>query len=101
MPVWLVLGIYALATARLTGLITADEITRPVRDALVRRLDAERPAHRTLTYLLSCSWCCSLHVSAAVAPVAWFWGTSPWLLVPAVALAFSFLTGATSDLGRR
>jgi hypothetical protein len=44
-------------------------------------------------YLLSCPWCASIWLGAAAAPL-WYWlGSSPWLLVPAVALAFSYVTG--------
>jgi hypothetical protein len=44
-------------------------------------------------YLLTCPWCASIYVAAAAAPLAYFWGPSPWLLVPALALAFSYVTG--------
>jgi hypothetical protein len=44
-------------------------------------------------YLLSCPWCASIWLGAAAAPL-WYWlGSNPWLLVPAVALAFSYVTG--------
>jgi Protein of unknown function (DUF1360) len=101
MPVWLVLLVYALAHARVTGLVVADEITRPLRDAVLRRLDDTRATHRLVAYLLSCAWCFGLWSAAPVAVVAvCHAGVSLWH-VPAVALAMSFLTGATSDLGRR
>lgn len=44
-------------------------------------------------YLLSCPWCASIYVAAVAAPAAYFWGSSPWLFVPALALAFSYVTG--------
>lgn len=44
-------------------------------------------------YLLSCPWCASLWLAAAAAPL-WYWlGSCPWLLLPAAALAFSYVTG--------
>lgn len=44
-------------------------------------------------YLLSCPWCASLWLATAAAPL-WCWlGSSSWLLVPAAALAFSYVTG--------
>lgn len=44
-------------------------------------------------YLITCRWCVSIYVAAAAAPLAYFWGESPWLFVPALALAFSHITG--------
>lgn len=98
-PVLLV--IYALAVARVTGLVTADAITEPARDALLGWLD-DRP--RTLgsfvAKLIECPWCASVWLAFAASPLVWFWGDHPVLLVPAIALAFSQVAGMTSDLGR-
>lgn len=99
MPVG-VLVVFACASARLTGLVVADEITRPARDAILRRLDEGRPTHRALAYLISCWWCAGLWTSAAVAPLAYWHSTNPWVFVPALALAFSWFVGTTSSLGR-
>lgn len=96
--IWLV---YALAVARLTGLVTVDTITEPVRDRIVVKLDdAPGSGGEWLSYLITCPWCASVWISAVAAPVAYNWGDSPWLLVPALALAFSYVTGALSNLGR-
>lgn len=100
-PVWLQLLIYALAVARVTGLIVADSITEPARDALIGWLD-DRP--QTLgsfvAALIQCPWCAGMWVSLVAAPLVWFWGDSPVMLIPALALAFSQVTGATANLGR-
>ena len=100
-PVWLQLLIYALAVARVTGLIVADSITEPARDALLGWLD-DRP--KTLgsfvAALIECPWCAGMWVSLVAAPLVWFWGDSPVMLIPALALAFSQVTGATANLGR-
>lgn len=98
MPVWALI-VYALVVARLTGVVTTDEITRTPREWLLARLDDTRPA-RAVGYLITCQWCVSIWVGAAVAPLAWFWGYLPWLLLPALALAASQVTGMLSDLGR-
>lgn len=98
MPVW-ALVVYALAVARVTGLITQDEITRAPREWLLDRLDDTRPA-RALATLISCPWCVSIYVGAVAAPVAWFWGHFLWILLPALALAASQVTGMLSSLGR-
>lgn len=100
-PVWLLLLIYALAVARVTGLIVADTITEPVRDRIVRWLD-DTPGSlgEWLASLIECPWCAGMWVSLVAAPLVWFWGDSPVMLVPALALAFSQITGATANLGR-
>jgi hypothetical protein len=100
-PVWLQLLIYALAVARVTGLIVADAITEPARDALIGWLD-DRPATlgSFVAALIQCPWCAGMWVSLVAAPLVWFWGDSPVMLIPALALAFSQVTGATANLGR-
>ena len=101
LPVWLQIAIYALAVARVTGLIVTDTITEGARDALIGWLD-DRP--RTLgafiADLIQCPWCAGMWVSLVAAPLVWSWGDSPALLIPALALAFSQVTGMTSNLGR-
>ena len=96
--IWIV---YALAVARFTGLVTLDTITEPIRDRIIVALD-DTPGSggAWLAKLVTCPWCASIWISAVAAPVAYNWGTSPWLLVPALALVFSFVSGATSNLGR-
>lgn len=100
-PVWLQLLLYALAVTRLTGLLIADTITEGARTALIEWLD-DRP--RTLGSFiagaLDCPWCVGMWVSLAAAPLVWFYGDSPVMLIPALALAFSQVTGATANLGR-
>lgn len=100
-PVWLQLLIYALAVARVTGLIVADSITEPIRDWIVARLD-DRPATlgESISTLITCPWCAGMWVSLAAAPLVWFLGDSPVMLILGLALAFSQLTGMTSDAGR-
>jgi fatty acid desaturase len=102
MPVELLaLVIYALAITRLTGLITQDAITDPLRDRLIAWLD-NRPATlgSTVATLITCPWCAGMWVSLAAAPVIWWLGDSPWLLIPALALAFAQIVGMTAQVGR-
>lgn len=108
MPTWLGLLVYALATARVTGLLAYDEITRPLRENAVRRLNPARRGHRAVAYLLGgadddadgCPWCLSVWVAAAVAPLVYFFGDHPGVLVPALALALSQISGMTAAIGR-
>lgn len=98
MSVW-AWGVYALAVARVTGLITADEISRPARDWVTEHLPPY-PIFIPVEYLLTCPWCVSIWVAAAVVPVAWQWGGHPWLFGAALVLAISQVTGMVSGVGR-
>lgn len=100
-PVWLQLLIYALAVARLTGLVVSDTITEPARDRLIEALD-NRPATlgRFIADVIECPWCAGMWISLVAAPLIWFFGESPVMLIPALALALSQVTGATASLGR-
>lgn len=100
-PGWLLLLIYALAVTRVTGLIVADTITEPIRDRIVGWLDdTPGSAGEWFASLITCPWCAGMWVSLVAAPLVWFWGDSPVMLIPALALAFSQITGATANLGR-
>lgn len=79
----------ALATARLTKLITTDRILLAPRAWLVRRL----PEHHLLAYLIVCDWCVSVYTGAAVAGAWWAWGGSTPFTAGAAALAFSYAAG--------
>lgn len=104
----LILLVYALAVARVTRLVTEDRIAETPRLSLENRLWARRFRQVGLrpgevsrssldtplaVYLLGCPWCVSIWVGAVAAPLAYFWGSGPWLFVPALALAFSYFTG--------
>lgn len=97
------LVVYALAVARVTGLITADQITAPLRKRAVQRVNPNELVvgwRAEAEYLLTCQWCVSIYV-AAVGAVVWFTvGNNPVLLVCAVAAAFSQITGMLSSVGR-
>jgi len=100
-PLWLQLLIYALAVARVTGLIVLDSLTEGVRDAILVKLD-DRPATlgSYLATLITCPWCAGMWVSLVASPLVWFWHASPVMLIPALALAFSQFIGMTAPLGR-
>jgi hypothetical protein len=77
----------ALATARLTRLVTRDQITHRARRAVLKKLDPDG----MLAYLIVCDWCSSVYAGGAVA--AWIiWGPS-WGLWPLAILAFSYTAG--------
>lgn len=76
----------ALATARLTRLVTTDRITAGPRSAILRRL----PDGSLWAYLLVCDWCLSMYLGAGVAAALWAWDWSVW---PLAALAFSYMAG--------
>ena len=103
-----ILLVYALAVARVTRLINEDKLTNGFRHALLIRLWARHTGSRDSAlialydegaeqplsvYLITCPWCVSIYVGIVAAPVAYWWGGEPWFLVPALALAFSYITG--------
>lgn len=55
----------ALATARLTRLLTADYLTRPLRRRMLQAV--QEGGH--LEYLLACRWCASVWIGFGVAAV--------------------------------
>ena len=79
----------------------ADDILEAARFSIVKTAKISTRKGRTLHALLTCQWCMSIWVAALVMPVAWFWGQSPWALVPALVLAASQLTGMLAGLGRK
>lgn len=83
------LALVALATARITRLITTDTVAAQLRAAVVQRLGAESK----LTYLIHCDWCVSIYVGTATATAWHATGGSAWFQIPALALAVSHITG--------
>ena len=109
MPSPLVLLLYTLAVARLTTIITTDEISRPGRKALLRRFNPTKKTHRLAVYLLGdaedgtangCPWCVSIWVGTLTAPIVWALQSSPYALVPLMALTASQVTGMIFRIGR-
>lgn len=101
LPDAVLLIVYALAVARVTGLIQADSITEGARDALLGWLD-NRPKTMGafVADLIQCPWCVSIWVGAVAAPLVWFWGDNPVMICLGLWLAFSQVTGMSHNLGR-
>lgn len=57
------LAVSALATYRLTRLITTDEIFSPVRDKIWAK---HPPESSRLGYLITCNWCSSVYAASAL-----------------------------------
>lgn len=98
MPV-ILFFVYALAVARATKLVNSDRITKAPREWAIRRL----PDGSIWAYFLVCPWCVSIWLSIPLAPLTWYFGglevdgVSPWLSIPALALAYSGFTGYLSQ----
>jgi hypothetical protein len=86
--------ITALATYRLTRLVTADEITKKVRGWVVDRSE-------WFGYLVTCDWCLSIWVAPVPTILVLNWGDQMIVKVGLVALALSALTGLLSLFERR
>lgn len=103
MPVisfWVVLVVLALATARITGLITSDDITADLRNRIIYRKGSVDHPRGLIADLIRCQWCVSIWVAIVVVTVAWFGHSHISLFLIALVLAFSQITGMLSKLGR-
>lgn len=85
----LIVVVTALATARVTRLITEDRILDAPRNAVLRAL----PDGHLLAYLLTCPWCVSIYTGTLAAAGGAWAGWWLWAWVPMLALAFSYVTG--------
>ena len=93
---WLTLAVDVLATYRLTRLATADVISEPVRQAVLRQVGAEPPPGEEdptaqeivesldepprLATLVTCRWCAGVWIAAGVS-VARRLAPGPWDVV--------------------
>jgi hypothetical protein len=89
MPAWLLVALTIGAVTRLTRLVTADYITKPIRDRLVDRWgeDAKR------SYLITCDYCASMYVAFPVAFAVVWWPTNRGILIALIALTASLIAG--------
>lgn len=81
------------ATARITRFVTSDLLGQPIRATVERRFGDDSRA----AYLMTCPWCASIWISAAVLAAAlllpglWFTAAAAWLTI-------SYLYGLTASL---
>jgi hypothetical protein len=92
---WLTVALVALATYRLTRLVTADRIAEPVRNWVVER----NPGWAG--YLVTCDWCLSIWVAPWPAVAAVLWPDNRAVLAALLALSASAVTGLLSLVERR
>ncbi|NLU74453.1 DUF1360 domain-containing protein [Streptomyces sp. HNM0575] len=80
-------------TCRITRFVTKDSLAAGFRTWMAARFgDDSRPA-----YLVTCSWCTSIWVAAAVVPAAYLAGGTPAFQVVALILTVSYLAGLASN----
>lgn len=91
---FLIYLVYLLAFARVTLLITSDMITERPRTRVVEAIQERRGKSSLFAYMLLCPWCVSIWLAIPAAPIIYAYGHSPWLFVPALALALSAAAGA-------
>lgn len=84
----------ALATYRLTRLVTADQITMPLRTWVLDR-------NQWLGYLVTCDWCFSMWVAPWVTALAMFHVEHRAVELGLFALSLSALTGFASVIEAR
>jgi drug/metabolite transporter (DMT)-like permease len=91
---WLVFLVLALAVARVTRLVTTDEVTLPLRTWVIRKWGEDGKA----AYFIFCPWCVSIWVSMLLIPPTFLtphepgWVEQVWLALLAIG-ATSHLTG--------
>ena len=83
----------ALATARITRLVTTDRITQAPRTWVLRRVVSRYGDESLLAYLVVCDWCVSVYVGAGVATAWALAGQTLWFQATAAALALSYVAG--------
>ncbi len=89
--VWLLL--FAMATARVTRLVTADFLLEPFRVWADLR-------SQWFGYLVSCDWCLSMWVAVPFAAGWWGLRDNGAVQVLVLVLSFSLVTGLISRLER-
>lgn len=88
------LVVFALAVARVTRLVTTDDITANIRSKIIALLDdRERTLGEHLARLIVCDWCVSVYVGLAVAPLVIWHYANPAVTWPVLALALSQVVG--------
>jgi hypothetical protein len=100
--------LWALAAARLTGLIALDELTAPVRAAIIARFNPASRPQRAAMYAIGgfddqghgCPWCIGVWVAAATTPAVAYGWHLPAVQWATAALAVAQITGATWTWGR-
>lgn len=83
------LALFCLATARLSRIITSDQILNRPRRRIIIRLGHTHP----LSYLITCDWCVSTYVGAGAAAAWWHWGDTRAFVAITAALAASHVAG--------
>lgn len=80
------------ATYRLTRLLTADFITKPIRTFVNRRWGDNR-----LSYFVTCDWCVSFWFAWAPVTAAVLWPTNRVVWIVLLALTASAVTGLAAS----
>lgn len=89
----------ALATARVTRLITSDVLFESVRMWAINTVlggahaPGENRVRANLQYLITCDWCASVYVGAGMAGAWYAWGETMAFTAVCAALAASYATG--------
>lgn len=92
LPLWLLIVLTVLATARLTHLITTDTVMDRPRAWL------QSHAGDSIAYLVGCPWCLSMWLGAGVAGAVYCWPAAWFVVVPLLALTASYLTGIAEQV---
>lgn len=89
------LVLLALAVARLTRVVVADEVTAPLREAIVKRLGD--PDTSKLSYLVHCPWCTGFWLSIPATVITYHLQGHIWWTLLLTIGAVSHVAGAIAD----
>jgi hypothetical protein len=101
--------LWSLCVARITGLITMDELTAPIRQRITQRFDARSRIQRACMYTIGgfddhghgCPWCVSVWVAAVTAPIIACWWQTTAVHWGVATLAVAQISGMTWTWGRQ
>ena len=92
-PAWLLVVLVAGAVCRLSRLVTADYVTKPIRTKINERYGDNR-----LSYFVTCDWCVSIWGAPPVTRAAMVWPTNRLVLGALIALTASLAAGLVTRL---
>lgn len=91
---WFLFAVGSLSCYRLTRLVTADELTKPIRNWAFSKSP-------TLGYLASCDWCLSIWLSPLVAIPITLWPNNRAITTACFCLSLSAISGLVSVTEQR
>lgn len=100
MPDSAIIVLFALAVARVTLIITDDDILKRPRAWIVNKVAPNDGDEHPIATLVTCPWCMSVWVGCALAPLVYYHYGNPLVYMGGLVLAASQVTGMIANVGR-